>query len=447
MNKAQRDLEDLFSQTRLRSLSLAMELPGNQDAWKASTRQFAIDYTQRNYDTFLQRLPTRVDTASLPQPNFAFRFIFGSERGETLVKKCITERILMARTVLKRDLSQDETDAFAQHAANYAQFRAWGPILAIAGTAWSWARTRKTFAFTRFYVPKDLSFTKYFPTKKFAFYQGEQAQKLWQVARLTPIGIAWTIGAITLTRLWGNGFTTGRMMQDQRLAGFADEFKAAVSRSRMSGGPGNPDPLEQGAQNGSRPVEYQRRPMPQQQQSQGSSRGYEYDDASPTGGLGGNLDTWQEGGMYSDAQMGKVEQEQTQRSAGKQSQSQSQQSQSAWSRSAQAARNPQQPSNTPRSDADDFLFGSNSNDTNYDDASPTAPAPPPRKTGWLRGNNASTPKPEQTEEAQPADEGVSAWDRVRAQNMSGNGTAGMWGEQRDEDGEGKGEEKKGGWRR
>jgi hypothetical protein len=200
----------------------------------------------------------------LPKPMPIFGRLFGYN--EKMMAKAMQFKSDNASTVLGRNLSTDELNAFAYWTAKQISIMSYGPPLGTIGGAWRAYNTRDTIRFP-FYQPNMETFNKeIFPNARFPMLRGNRALYAWHALRTFWYVVAGEFFSQMFFGSYSMSVTAVGEMSDPRLKPYVDAVRKQSAQKRGSlPVPGQPQ--QKGPP----------RPIPQQKQ----------DDASPTGGMGG----------------------------------------------------------------------------------------------------------------------------------------------------------------
>ena len=191
----------------------------------------SYSYSQSSNPPNVFNYPTTIDLTQLPQVPLVYRAFFGPAT-ETRIMH-INANMRMARAILKRSPTQDETNALAFHAAKGVALQAYGLPLGFGITILRMWQTRHTFAIP-FYKPKDLEFVNTWPSSSMPLAKGQLARLAWHSMRFGAHFTAWVIPAVLLAGSYGGTVEKVGLLRDSRMKDFIATMKETAKQSRAT---------------------------------------------------------------------------------------------------------------------------------------------------------------------------------------------------------------------
>ncbi|KAK4544347.1 hypothetical protein LTR36_004238 [Oleoguttula mirabilis] len=208
--------------------------------------------------------------------------LIGEKPHPQALVKGIEDSCRFATTVLNREVTQDEADAFAFHFAKSMRVASYGtPIGNVLGAAMAY-RTRKDMRFPGWSPFKEGS---RFSKDSFGPFKGQLARNAWQSARISAyLIVGSTFGQIFFGSYALSVGMAGRAM-DPRLTEFTQALKARMQNGvgrESTGKVGNQEAGPKGTE--SYDMARQRRDVQGKSRDRRQPQKHTGDDASPTGG-------------------------------------------------------------------------------------------------------------------------------------------------------------------
>ncbi|KAL1858221.1 hypothetical protein VTK73DRAFT_7868 [Phialemonium thermophilum] len=323
---------------------------------------------------------------TLPHPPF-WASLFGYSENWYILN--VASTVMAFSTAVRRELTQEETDAISQHTAKSCYTRSLEPPAAL-GTAYLFERRGRAVSRFPFYTPKPTSFNPdTFPSQSFALLRNNFARQAWNATRFGVYAFLSHLLVMPLFSSYAMTVWATSMRLDPRLADLRSTIEHLGKQGRLE------HPRSAGLPNWQVQARNEDPSVPDAP-SPYSGNSQAYGDSSANEGPGTDDVESADQGYGSEA----------------------------WARNREIAKPPQSyggyhppapsgsrgsrqgPANPPSAESA-FSEGSDEDDL-FDDASPVAPS--------VRGRGPET--------GGRATSGGSAWDRIRRQAMSSSSAEG-----------------------